>query len=170
MVDQLRGAFADSVHLHMVRVAVGAMPVIDRENVGALVAQHGRNSLPRLVDIGLVERCRVLVPVPAGHARVLVSEPDDAVDAERRCRRIGFGAPTIGQRLAVRQIVGDFAVLTVGGNDQNHPVPLGGGAGHRAPGRDALVVRMCVEADQRSHWRECASFFSKTEDYRPVRS
>ena len=162
MIDQLGGPSADPVDLDVIRMPVGAVPVVDREHVGGFLPEHARDPLPCFVELGLVERSGVLVPVPAAHAGVLVSEPDDSVDTEHRCRRIGFGAAPIGERLALGQVVRDFTVFAVRGDDQHDPMPLGGSTCHRAPGRDALVVGVCVQTDQGSHRRECASSRSKT--------
>ena len=73
------------------------------------------------------------------------------MDAERCSRSVGLGAPAIDQRLALGEIVGHLAVLAVGGDHHDHAVPLGAARASVPPVLIALVVGVCVEADQCSH-------------------
>ena len=66
---------------------------------------------------------------------------DCAVSPRRRSTSVSPGG----------EVVGHLAVLTVGGDDEHHAVPLGVGPRHRAAGRQRLVVGMGVEADERAH-------------------
>jgi len=66
-----------------------------------------------------------------------------------RCFR--FGAPTIEKSFACGQIVRHFSVLTVGSDDEHNTVPLSHCTRHAAPGRNALVVGVCVKTDKRAH-------------------
>ena len=55
---QLGGAVADAVHLDVVRVAVAAVVVVDREHVGVLFVEDRGEPAGRLVDVGRPERAR----------------------------------------------------------------------------------------------------------------
>ena len=147
----LLGAAADLVDLDVIGMAVVAVPVVDGQHVGPLLAQDRRQPLSGLVDVGLPERLLVEVRLPAGHPRVGVAQPHEPVDAQCRRRALGLGTAPIGERLAVGEIVGHLAVLAVGRHDEHDPVPLGVGARHRPAGGDRLVVGMGVEHDQRAH-------------------
>lgn len=139
------------MNLDVVGVAVAAVPVVDGEHVGTLVAEQGRKTTRCLVEVGLQERSRVAVALPAGHARISVTELLDAVDSERICGGERLGAAAIDQRLPVGEIVGCLAERTIGCDDEHHSVAVGMRPGHRAARGDRLVVGVSVEADECAH-------------------
>ena len=71
---------------------------------------------------------------------------------EHRGRRLGL-ATSVGRRRSrpSARSAGDLAVVAVGGEDDDDPVTLGGGARHRARGLRRLVVGMGVTEDDRGH-------------------
>ena len=78
-------------------MAVVAVPVVGDEHIGVLLAQDRGQPLPRLDDVGQVEAVRRRVLLPAGHARVGVAEPGDALRAEHRRRRLHLLNPAIAR-------------------------------------------------------------------------
>ena len=88
---QFGGTMTDRVDLDVIGVAVVAVPVVDREHVGVLLAQDVGQPFGGLVERRLQERLGIVVLLPPGHAAVLVAEPHDAVDAERCGRAVDLG-------------------------------------------------------------------------------
>ncbi len=98
---QVGGPVPDAVDLDVVGVAVAAVPVVEHDDVGVLLAEDRGQPLGGLVDVGPPERRRVVVLLPAGHPRVAVAEPHDAGHAEHAGRRRRSPAPAVDERLAV---------------------------------------------------------------------
>jgi hypothetical protein len=100
------GSAADAGAVHLCgRVAVAAVVVVHREDIGVLLDEQARQAAGRLVDIGPGERLGGVVGRLAGHAGVVVSEVLQAVDAEHANRFLLFGDASITQRLARREVV-----------------------------------------------------------------
>jgi branched-chain amino acid transport system ATP-binding protein len=148
--SQLAGPHADAVHLHVIRVTVGAALVVDRQDVGPFVEEHARETTRSLVDIGAREALGRVVRRFASHARVVVPEELDAVDAEYPSRVHRFFDAAIGKCLARREPVAwCFAEFASRRDDENDTMSLGFRARHRPAGRDRFVVGMGVERNQR---------------------
>ena len=124
---ELRRAVSDPVHLHVVRVAVVAVPVVHHQDRRRLLAQHGGEPLAGFVERRLDEAGGVAVGLPSGHPRIVVAEPHDAVDTKLAGRPLGLGAAPGDDRLAVAEVVRHLAVVAIGRDYQHHTVPLGGG-------------------------------------------
>ena len=148
---KLGGAMADGVDLDVIRVPVVAVPVVDRHDIGVLLAEDLGQALGGVIHGSLEERLRIVVLLPPGHTAVFVTEPFDTVDAERRCRPGDLGSPPVDERFTVGEVIGHLAVLPVGGDDQHHSVALGAGPRQRSTGADRLVIGVSVKADQCSH-------------------
>ena len=139
------------MHLDVVGMAVAAVPVVDRQDVRRFLAQDVGQSTGRLVEVGQVERERIGVLLPTGHAGVGVPEPHHPGDAEDVGRCLDLQASPIDERLAGSEIVGNLSVVAVRPDDEHHAVTFGGGAGDRAAGAARFVVRMGVETHDRRH-------------------
>ena len=64
VAGEVGGPVPDAVHLDVVGVAVVAVPVVEHDDVGLLLAQDGRQPLAGLVDVGPAERLGVVVLPP----------------------------------------------------------------------------------------------------------
>ena len=137
---------AHPVHLHVVRVAVAAGRVVDRQQVGPLLLRTRGEPPAASLDVGVDERVRrpVLGGAAAGEAGVGVAEQHHpgarrGTAADLCSSRIRVSAAA----LAVRR-VGEPA-LPGGRHHEHHPVALGREHRH-GPGRQQrLVVGMGVE-------------------------
>ena len=58
---------------------------------------------------------------------------------------------SVDDGLALAQVVGDLAVVTIRGEDDDHPVSLLDGASHGSRGAGGLVVGVGVEEDDGGH-------------------
>ena len=148
-VGECRGAMADSVRLDVVRVAVPAMPVVGDQDVGVLGLEELDESRRRVVDVGLPERIRIGVLVPAGHPGVAVAEPQDVGHPEDGGRALGLPPAPVDERLAKGEIVRGLAVVAVGCHDEHHPMALPRRSGHRAARQHHLIVGMSVQEHDR---------------------
>ena len=144
----------DPVHLDVVGVAVAAVVVVGRDDVGLLLAEDHRQAGGSLVERGLRERPGHLAGRRAHHPRVHVAEELDPVDAQEPGRLVGLGGAADRQGLAVVQHARHgLAVLAPRRDHEHHPVPEGLRLGHRPGGRDGLVVGVRVEGDEGRHVR-----------------
>lgn len=140
------------VDLDVIGMAVAAVLVVDRDDIGAFLLDHGGQSGSHLARIGVGEGIRVVVAGGAGHPRIAVAEGHHP----RRTQRPGgflqlLRAPG-GEGFAGReQTVGILAAGTVGGDDEDDAMPGVGGSAHHATGEEHLVVRVCVKAQQNAH-------------------
>ncbi len=97
-----------------------------------LVEQCGE---PRggFLDVGGGEAPRRVVRRFARHARVVVAEERDPVDAEDLGRGHRLGDAPVGERLArLERFRRELAQLALGCDDEHDPVPVGLGPRHRA--------------------------------------
>ena len=135
---------ADPVDLHVVRVPVAPVGVVDGEHVGPLLAEHLGQDRGALRGILVGEGGRfVRVGVQPG---VGVRQPEDAGTAEELGRGGELGHAYVGQALAV--FLAGESTLAGGRRHQHHPVALGGSARQQPAGEQCLVVRMGVEGHQ----------------------
>ncbi len=145
------GAMPHRVHLDVIGVAVVAVPVVHGEHVGAFLAQDRGQSFGRIFHRRLPERFRVVVLLPPSHPTVLVTEPHQAMQPERRGGCFRLGTSPMEQRLSLGQIRRHFSVLTVGRDHEDDAMALRRSASHAAPSGNAFVVGMCMKAHERSH-------------------
>ena len=123
--------------LDVVGVAVVAVPVIDREDVGGLVAQDVGEPSGRLVEpacrkrLGSVFCSQPVIPESWYPSQTTRSMPS----ARGRLRRLT--PASVDQRLAGRQVVRHLAVLTVGRDDEDDAVSLRVCPRHCAAGRQS---------------------------------
>ena len=140
----------------MVGVPVVAPVVVAHQHVGVLAVQDSgqpTGDLVRacLVDRRLVQAQRIAVLLPAGHPGVAVLQPVDALDAQDARGRTGLAAAMLDQVAVVPQMLGTLAVIAVGGEHGDHPVPLAGGQRHHPGGLGRLVIGVGVEKHDRRH-------------------
>ena len=102
-------------------------------------------------SVGAHEARLVLVLRPTGHAGVPVAEELDAVRADDRVGRCGLGPAPVDDRLALCEVVGRVAVVTVGRHDEHDAMTLLGRAGHRPRRLGRLVVGMGVHEHHSCH-------------------
>src|SRR5262249_54145511 len=114
-------------------MVVPAVVVVDRDDFGVLALEDRREAAGGFVDVGGPEGAVVVVGVVAGHARVLVSEILDLLDAEQRGGPLRLAGSTLPEGI-VAEVVGNQAELATGGEDQDDTVPLGDGTRDRAAG------------------------------------
>ena len=145
--SQLAGAHADAVHLDVIRVTVGAALVVDRQDVGLFVEEHARETLRSLVDVGAREALGRVVRRFASHARVVVPEELDAVDAEYPSSVHRFLDAAIGKCLARGESVAwRFAEFASRRDDENDTMSLGF--------RGAIVPPVAIASSSGWAWNE----------------
>ena len=94
------------------------------------IARQARETLPRLVEGGLMEGVLVRVLVPSRHPGVGVVQPGDAGNAQRGRGVGGLEAAPIDQGLALGEVVGLLTVIAIGRKDDDHPSAGSCGTGH----------------------------------------
>ena len=108
---EVGGAVPDAVDLDVVGVAVAAVPVVQDDDVGVLLAEDRGQPLGRLVDVGLPERRRVVVLLPARSCRSRGSRASAtrATPSSSAEPSVSPAAP-VDERLTVGEVVGGLAV------------------------------------------------------------
>ena len=79
---EFRSPLADPVNLDVIGVVVATDRVVDRDDVGLLLAKDPSEPLGRLLDIGLPEAVRIVVGRRVLHPGVLVAEKLEPADRE----------------------------------------------------------------------------------------
>ena len=153
----------DVVDAEVVGVRVPALVVaVGDDDLGLGAADDRHQTSGRLVEVGLVERLRVLVRLGIRHPRVAVAEHHDLVEADDLRRRGELGAAhrrdlrllVLGaqpvQRLSLlpQQRVLQLALLAPGAADEHGVDPSGVVLGDRRRTLRRLVVRMGVYGQQ----------------------
>ena len=151
---EVGGPVPDAVHLDVVGVAVVAVPVVEHDDVGLLLAQDRRQPLAGLVDVGPAERTGIVVLLPARHARspgsrasATSATPSAAADAADSVRRRSTSVSP------AREVVGRLAVGAVGAHDEHDAVALRRRTGHRPARQAGLVVGVGVDEHDAWPWR-----------------
>ena len=142
----------DEVGPDVVRVAVAAEVVVGRHDVGLVAAHEPDQPADRLVEVGLPEAARVVVPGPAHHVRVVVAEVLPLGHAEVGHRPLELDGPELAEPPVVLGRVhlrdDDLALLAAGAGDQDDAVAGLDGLDHRPARADRLVVGVGVDGHE----------------------
>ena len=161
---KLRSPLADPVNLDVIGVVVATDRVVDRDDVGLLLAKDPSEPLGRLLDIGLPEAVRIVVGRRVLHPGVLVAEKLEPTDRELIGGRGQLTGPDVSEGLALGDHVGvSLAHRAVGCAHQHDAMPAPGTDHHRATGGDRLVVGVGVKEDRSRHLRD-ATGLAKRRD------
>src|SRR5438128_6110815 len=136
----------DPMGLDVIGVGVAAELVLGDHHLRPHLSHHLDQPADSFFFVGLPEGLRFPVSGKAGHARVLVTEENQFVDAENldRVAQLGFAnarQPGCGF-LRVQILIQDFAYLTARGGDQRRAYAFRAVARQRAAHSDRLIVRM----------------------------
>src|ERR1700736_4751670 len=143
------GADGHSVSLDVIGMRVATKLVLCNHHLGTDPAHDLDQPGDRFFFVGLPEGLRLPVPGQAGHARVLVTEEDELVDAEDldRVAQLPFadGREPWRSLLGVKVFIEDLSDLATGRGDQRRPHTLRAVASQRSAHPDGFVVRVRLD-------------------------
>ena len=145
LAHALGGAPGHCMHPQMVGVAIAARRVIAHQYVGPLRLDEIHQARDLVVEVTGGEASGLIARDPGvGVAPGL--QPRGAEDLGGSLKLTGAYT---GEIVAV--VRGREAGRSVGGDREDDPVALSGGARHRPRGEECLVIGVGVEEDQRGH-------------------
>ena len=159
---ELRSPLADPVNLDVIGVVVATDRVVDRDDVGLLLAKDPSEPLGRLLDIGLPEAVRIVVGRRVLHPGVLVAEKLEPTDRELIGGRANSRART-SARVSPSGIMSGSASPTAPSVAHTSTMRCRAGTDHhRATGGDRLVVGV-GEEDRGRHLRDATGLAQRRD-------